>query len=94
MRIEDRALLDTYHAMACLACGVRGSDPCHIRTVARGGPDLPWNVIPLCRKHHVEQHKFGFDHMRRKYPQVNFKLTETGWVKLNGRLWHPGLEGT
>lgn len=93
MRVEDRDLLDTYHNKKCLACDSRPCDPAHIRTVARGGPDTTWNVVPLCRKHHTEQHKLGWDRMRRKYPQLHIELILQGWTKENGRLWHPGLEG-
>jgi hypothetical protein len=91
-RIEDRDLLDTYHAKLCAACGCRPSDPCHIRSRGAGGPDLPWNIIALCRTHHTEQHKIGWDRMMRKYPQVRMFMIQNGWTKLNGRLWNPGLE--
>lgn len=91
-RIEDRKLLDTYHDRACLACGARPSDPCHIRSRGAGGPDTPWNLVPLCRRHHTEQHTIGWDTMLRKYPKVFSELSRLGWHKQNGRMWNAELE--
>lgn len=91
VRLKNRQLLDTYKYRSCLACGHGISDPCHVRTQKRGGPDTEWNVMALCRTHHVEQHKIGWDSMRRKYPRLDNHMTIMGWEKLNGRLWHPKL---
>ncbi len=88
MRIQNRALLNTYHSRPCSVCFRVPSDPCHIRSKGAGGHDLPFNLIPMCREHHVEQHKVGWDTMRRRYFTVDLFLKENGWEKLNGRLWN------
>lgn len=93
IRVKNRKLLDSYHDRSCLACGYHRSDPCHIKTLKSGGPDAEFNIVPMCRQHHVEQHKIGWDSMRRKYPRLDTHMALMGWQKLNGRLWHPNLAG-
>lgn len=36
----------------------RFSDPAHVRTKATGAGDAG-NIVPLCRRHHEEQHRYG-----------------------------------
>lgn len=91
IRVENKALMKSYRDRRCLACYRIPSDPCHIRSRGSGGGDFEWNIVPLCRDHHVEQHKIGWDSMRRKHTRVDQMLTLLGWEKLNGRLWHPKL---
>ena len=78
-RKVDRALLDTYHDKPCVVCGLPGSDPCHVKSVGAHGDDLPWNVMPACRRHHVEQHQYGWKTMAEDHPAVAFWLQENGW---------------
>ena len=60
--------LKDMHALACLICGDdSGCDPAHIRFTA--GPDKQnpgagqkphdYHVVPLCRRHHEQQHTKG-----------------------------------
>jgi len=78
-RIKDRKLLDWIKEMPCLACGKYPSDPCHIKTVKSGGPDLAINLLSLCRRHHSEQHQYGFFKFANKYPHVYDELKIKGW---------------
>lgn len=64
-RQEDPAHLAYVRTLPCTICGALGCDPAHIRSPApqhgkdqTGGgrkPDDCW-VLPLCRRHHDEQH--------------------------------------
>ncbi len=86
-RIEDRALLDTYHSMRCIACNRYGCDPAHIKSVGSGGHDLPWNLMPLCRRHHSMQHSKGWMFMANKYPRIEMMLFAHGWkIDVMGKL--------
>lgn len=78
-RIVDRKLLDTYHQMPCLVCSRRPSDPAHIRSRGAGGDDVPWNLAPLCRVHHTEQHQLGWKKMSEKNFIVSIYLWKQGW---------------
>jgi hypothetical protein len=49
-------------------CNTLGCDPCHIQTFAVTLADLESNLIPLCRKHHSEQHQTGIVSFLEKYP--------------------------
>lgn len=78
-RHADRALLDTYHKKGCLACG-QLSDPCHIGSRGAHRPDVEWNVMPLCRVHHTQQHKLGWKAMAFRYPKVYMFFKTHGWT--------------
>jgi hypothetical protein len=64
-RIEDAAHLAYVRGLPCTICGMPGSDPAHLRSAApeygkrhtgmQEKPDDCW-VLPLCRRHHDEQH--------------------------------------
>lgn len=91
-RLEDRELLNKYHTKGCLACGAHPSDPCHVRSRGAGGPDVEWNVMPLCRTHHTEQHKKGWEAMASRYPKIYVFFKTHGWTfDLNGRIWNDRL---
>lgn len=79
-RIQNRPLLDTFHAMNCVVCGRRGCDPAHIVSRGAGGDDVELNLMALCRKHHVEQHSIGWNKMSEKHQSVNLDLESKGWV--------------
>lgn len=79
--------------MPCAVCGKwpqpKGSgfprnQPCHIRTVGRGGPDIHENLYPGCPTHHAEQHSIGILSMLKKYPQLKYVLFQKGWEILEG----------
>lgn len=54
-------------------------DPAHIKTRGAGNGDQPWNIMPLCRKHHTEQHQIGWFTFAKKYINVLNWLRENGW---------------
>ena len=85
-RIEDRSLLKSYHEKSCIACGSKPCDPAHIKSQGSGGLDLEWNLIPLCRKHHSEQHQIGWKKFSSKYLNVLLYLKKHGWTFLNNKL--------
>lgn len=78
-RIVDRKLLDKYHTMPCLICGLFGSDPDHIKTKGSGGDDVPNNIVNLCRRHHSERHAIGWSSFVIKYPKMRIELFRRGW---------------
>ena len=86
-RVENRDLLDTFHKKRCVVCNRLGCDPCHIKSKGSGGNDTEWNVMPLCREHHTEQHKIGWIKMMHNYASVAFYLESHGWEILNDRLF-------
>ena len=86
-RIQNRRLLDSYHLMRCCECGREGCDPAHAKSKGSGGDDIKENVIPLCRKHHTEQHKIGVVTFAKKYPKVMMWYLTNGWelININGK---------
>lgn len=85
--------------LACIVCGKRPVDLCHIRSRGAGGPDEPFNLYPGCRSHHQEQHRLGIVTFAVKYGQVwqYFKSLGWEWMEIPGgsnKLWHPRLERT
>lgn len=86
-RIENKALLELYHSRTCAVCGTKGCDPAHIKTVKSGGHDTEWNVMPLCRQHHTEQHTIGIISFIEKYHEARWYLLNYGWeiVFANGQ---------
>lgn len=65
--------------MICLACGRWDADQAHVKSRGAGGSNSDWNIIPLCRTHHQEQHQFSWRYFINKYPKVGFHLKELGW---------------
>jgi hypothetical protein len=92
-RLVDWNLLAEKKRMPCSVCGKRPADPCHILSVGSGGPDADWNVIPMCRTHHTEQHNKGWVTFADKYLAVEHWLRSRGWKwgseSPTGRLWNP-----
>ena len=89
-RKTNRDLLDRIKTQHCFICGNWPSDPCHIKSVGSGGPDETWNVVPMCRFHHTEQHAIGWVSMWSKYVIIRMKLASMGWEVKQGKLknWH------
>lgn len=65
--------------MRCLVCRSFQVDRDHIKTRGSGGTDDDWNLMPLCRLHHVERHAIGIGTFAFKYPLVKNFLIERGW---------------
>lgn len=64
----------------CVACGKCGpSDPAHIKTKGAGAGNEEWEIMPLCREHHVLQHKIGWKTMCEKFPSILDELDSKGW---------------
>jgi hypothetical protein len=63
----------------CVVCGST-SDACHVQSRGAGGGDESWNLVPMCRKHHSEQHKRGWFDMCQLYWSVEAALEERGWA--------------
>lgn len=86
VRLSDRALLDAVATRPCQACLAKPSDPAHIRSRGAGGGDYHWNVMPLCRIHHIEQHKIGWTAFAEKYSGVLSWLVNHRWYWDGTRL--------
>jgi len=57
--------------MRCAACSTFADiDRHHVTSVGAGGSDEPDNLMPLCRKHHVQVHTEGWSKMCKKWPGV------------------------
>lgn len=81
-RIKDEFLLKEIRSNPCLVCGQQ-AETAHIKSRGAGGSDIPENLLPLCRRHHSEQHQIGFVRFSRKYSRVAWKLLELGWEVVN-----------
>lgn len=66
--------------MSCIVCLNKVFDRHHIKTRKAGGTDDAFNLIELCRIHHVEAHKIGNVTFALKYPQVLEILEAKGWT--------------
>lgn len=90
-RKQDRKLLDAVKRIPCVVCGKKQTDPCHVRSRGAGGSDAEFNVIPLCRIHHSEQHMMGFKVFCFTYPKVWEALKSKGWLWFDGKIWNAKL---
>ena len=76
-RIVDRGLLDYVKTLPCCICGERKNiDPSHLTSRGAGGSDTFNNVIPLCRKHHMEMHRNGMFYMIDNYINFHVRLID------------------
>lgn len=85
-RITDPSLIKEIGHSPCVICGIRGVDVHHLRSRKSGGPDLAWNLIPICRQHHSEIHNIGKVGMANKYDKFKEWLIKNGW-KLEQKKW-------
>lgn len=92
-RTEDKKLLEQVRLRRCLACGRAPVDAAHVRSKGSGGHDAHFNVIPLCRIHHSEQHSQGWQSFCDKYRTVWEELRHKGWYWDESRLHHPLFHG-
>lgn len=74
----DDNVLQLYRHQPCIICG-HPSDPCHIKSRGSGGADEHWNLVALCRGHHIEQHKSGWFVFCQRNPRVGYELDQKGW---------------
>jgi len=72
--------------MPCLVCRDTPCDPAHIKSRGAGGGDVPFNVMPLCRNHHTEQHQIGIVTFVQRYSRVRDRLFDLGWSIEGGKL--------
>lgn len=55
-------------SLPCCVPGCRKgppSDPAHVRSRGAGGDDS--DTVPMCRKHHTEQHATGIETFQQRY---------------------------
>jgi hypothetical protein len=100
-RVVDEDLLETVRNLPCMACADKDphgayeavfenqvrSHPHHLITRGSGGHDLPWNVIPLCVKHHQEIHNVGIGVVAQRYKTVFDWLVGAEWIFLHPYIW-------
>jgi 5-methylcytosine-specific restriction endonuclease McrA len=68
--------------LPCLVCLEEGEGKVcfhHVKTRKSGGPDEPWNMMPLCQEHHNEVHQKGLGIFALRYAQVVFWLKSNNW---------------
>lgn len=63
--------------MSCIICG-EDNERHHIKTRGSGGSDDDWNIMFLCRMHHVEIHKIGRNTFIEKHNLTNY-MENKGW---------------
>lgn len=78
-RKQDKEVLESFYEKSCLVCGKFGCDPAHIKTKGSGGDDEKNNLMPLCRIHHIEQHKIGIVTFIKKYQSVYSYVERLGY---------------
>lgn len=79
LRVKNLFLLRKIKKNPCIACGRKPCDPAHILTRGAGNDDVEWNVMPLCRLHHIEQGQIGWFKMKTRYIGVDMELFVKGW---------------
>lgn len=66
--------------ITCEAWTENGNTFHHVKSRGSGGPELPWNEMPLCSRCHNEAHSCGgTKSFAEKYPQVRAWLINNGW---------------
>jgi len=86
-RIVNKTLLEFVSSLPCSVCRKHPSDPHHIKTRGAGGGDILDNLMPLCRKHHVEWHQYGPSKMFTLYPQLENWVVNKNREDLLGKYY-------
>lgn len=78
-RRREPAFFADIREYGCCVLGCHGrAQVAHITSRGAGGSDDPDNVMPLCWKHHQEQHILGWSLFKRRHPEVK------SWLDLSG----------
>lgn len=64
----------------CKICGRPNSDAHHVKSRGSGGSDDDYNIVYLCRTHHVEIHTIGIASFCKKYDSFASDLRSKGWI--------------
>ncbi len=64
----------------CVCCGSLNVERHHFKTRGSGGSDENFNILFLCRLHHVEIHKIGNNRFANKFPEVKKWLSKNNWI--------------
>jgi hypothetical protein len=93
--MKDRKFLDYLQTLSCLICNQRPACGHHIKTKGSGGPDEPWNLVPLCNEHHQEVHRLGAYRFANKYIKFKKYLEIFEWelIELNGKFKYINKKG-
>jgi hypothetical protein len=77
---ESREKSQSLEKMICLVSGCRNTaERHHLKTRGSGGTDDDWNILHICRTHHVEIHAIGFVRFFEKYPNIQNLVESRGW---------------
>lgn len=84
--LEKAMELYSFERRSCVICGSVEVDRAHIRSKGAGGSMDASNLTLLCRKHHSEQHRVGWESFCTKYPKMEKELNSKGWKfeRING----------
>lgn len=77
-RTRSAAALKRTRLIPCLMCGGE-SQACHITSKGARGGDTDDNLLPMCFKHHREQHDKGWVWLVEKYPHIEEILFNKGF---------------
>lgn len=91
MSNENESNYKQIRSQRCLVTGNLTVDVAHIKTKGSGGCDELWNLMPLSREAHCEQHNLGILSFIRKYPSVAAYVASHGWYIENGKLLNDKL---
>lgn len=72
----------------CVVCGDVATEVHHVKTRGAGGGDEDWNLLPICRRCHVDIHKAGLYTFSRRHRRVFEWLIKKGWECINGKWVH------
>lgn len=87
--MKNKKLRESYRDKPCIVCSAIPCDACHIKTYATRLKDEAFNMVPMCRKHHIEQGSKPWREFLTKYPQARAHLESLGWDV--DEMWHPEL---
>jgi len=86
-RLRSEGALREARSEPCVVCGCK-SDAAHVRSRGSGGGDEPANLMPLCRRHHSEQHSGGWHRFANAHMSVMEALWRRGWrFELTPPVW-------
>lgn len=65
----------------CAACETESFQRCfhHVKHRGSGGLDSPWNMMPLCQKHHNEIHLWNNTKFANEYENVKAWFIANDW---------------
>ena len=90
---RDKTLAKLYKGNPCIICKNPGEGDHILAYKGHGNLDVPENIWPLCRWHHIQKHSMGLSRFAEKYKLEDELINRGYWFCSIQRKWKLDFNG-